>query len=223
MPDLYDKPKGSLRLTDAELAAIRKRCRRSAGLIRRWGDGALTDAESLRREWHKLFRGCLLLNDDRVAAVLRRLDDGFEPAQIYWSIVAYSEECKTVAWRREHPSARKTFEAFLLDGRFELYVEQGDRLRDQDAARRQLKRARVACALERTAEDALRDAFDMLPDAERSRLEQRAIALLEAAGKPLPKTVVMRETFIRSKALQLFQRERQTNPLARTQRLGEVV
>jgi len=222
MTDLFHKPTSQLRLTDEQLAAIRSRCRRVAG-IRTLPAAVLIDAEGLRRKWHEFFGGCRLLNDDRLDAFLRRVNDEFEPLAIFWAIRAYHEECRTDKYRIEHPKARLTFEGFLNNGRFEIYVDEGERLCAAESRRLAASRDRRQFNAQCSAAQQSLEEFKALPPVTQQDYLDRAWNELEALGngRPMLGKKDLGDHLLRAKVMQLRQKDNARAALESARPVGE--
>jgi hypothetical protein len=144
---------------------------------------AIDDARWLCALWHNRFGACLVLDNDRFRALVRRLvDQGFTRDQVADAIRAYHEHCTTDRWRLEHPEARLTLASFLFNERFEHWIEEGEKL----AAK---SRGQQARAVERKAEreqittmEGLWAHYQSMPLYDQKLLLDRACAEAEARG-----------------------------------------
>ena len=165
-------------------------------------------AEWLRHGWNKNFPGLpvRVINDERLQAVCRRLDDEISPLDLGWAISAYGDECRSEPWRIERPSARLAFEAFLGSPRLEFYLQAGQALRDKRRSVTQRAAERRQEQRDSTSVAGLLGVFDRLPPAERDALVRRAVADLEARGQFAGGRTVG-NPLVRAKVLQLLQRD----------------
>lgn len=175
-------------------------------LMKQVTPGRLAVAEWLRQGWQSKFGDARVLNDNRLQAVCRALDEEITPAEIAWAIVAYHHECTTDKARLANPAMRRTFESFLVSGVLEIYIPLG-----------QQRKAAVADAKKRAAHRAVRNReestvrgliqqFERLSNAEQSRLIDQAAADLTAQDRMVGRAV-MANPLIRSKVFQLLQAE----------------
>jgi len=214
MAELFDKPQSPLKLTDAELKALRAsvprgpKDRGARHYLKGITDAQLADAEYLRRGWHGLLRACRKLTEDRLRAAIARLDEGFGVEDLRWAIKAYAAEIGKDVWRQQNPQARLTFERFLNGDRFELYVDLGEQLADAEARIKRHAAQRRRERYQARVSEELLDTFLGLPFDERKAMIERAVAQLEARGK-LPGSRSIDNPFVRNQVLRLMQRDEQ--------------
>jgi hypothetical protein len=226
VPDLLDKPESKLQLTADELAAIKRRLRRCASNLRRWGDAAVVDAEAIRRIWHEHFGNCRLLTEDRFDAFCHRRDEGFTATDICWAVKEYLHECSTDPWRAQRPRAHKTFERFIWPGialvstghgedRFEDYL--AARKREQDKIdRRRAEEARLRTLRERAESERRKvleeiaaarvalERFHALPAGRQQSLLDRAWDQLNSGGSFQIGQKSIANHLLRQKAIRLM-------------------
>lgn len=134
MPELFDKQTAPITLAAEELAKAGRNI--PPAERRRQGDIRLTEAEWLRRLWSQKIGRLYFINQSRFRSICLRLDQGFTAWQLALAICAYGEEMKT-AWRVKNPTAKKSFEDFLLSDRLDMYIEMGEQIHEQKQNRRQ--------------------------------------------------------------------------------------
>jgi len=206
MPELSTKPQSSLVLADAELAALAKRLPRWA--VKKYGEAVVVDAEYLRRLWNELLQGCRLLTEPRYTAVGQRFVDGYELGSLEWALRAYAKEIGTDMWRKLNPQARRTMESFFQDGRLDIYIDLGLKLKESEDRTRKAAAARLQENKQSHQLKSLYQQYKALPAAERAKLLEQALAAIGGAARAFGHQDES-NPMIRNKLCQLIQRRQQ--------------
>lgn len=212
MPDLFDKPDDPLLsalprafLVDFKLDHAARRI--SPWLRRKCTAAEIAVAEWLRQGWHQRFQDCRVLNDTRLAAVKRLLDDELAPLDLAWAIRAYQQECATEKGRLANPAMRRTFESFMgASGVVEHYIGPGRKLADAETDRRRRIDARAAERAETQTIAGLRAAFDGLSKPDQMVLVGRAVDSLTAQNR-MRGAGALTNPLVHAKVLQLLQED----------------
>jgi len=201
--DANDHPMQSLlTLTAEQIAELRRKAPASLRdypgtmLARTVSDAVLVDAEWLRRGWRKHVGGCTKLTALRIEIVfslrehLKSLDEDsrFSLIDVAWAIRLYGDEVsgkvggdKSAQWRRDHPTACKTFESFL--GCYETldrYVALALRHRATLRRRRSNNEAQNKAVALAKLKTGLIEQFERFPEPVRVQLIDRARAWMRA-------------------------------------------